>query len=73
MATVIQAAPRLGIAATCAASGVAQATYYRRRAAVHQRLVSAPVALWAPNALLLAVALVAFRLAAAPPARRRRA
>jgi lipopolysaccharide export system permease protein len=40
---------------------------------VHQGLVSAPVALWAPNALLLAVAVVAFRLAAAPPASRGRA
>ena len=40
---------------------------------VHQGIVSAPLALWAPNVLLLAVAVLVFRRAAAPPARRRRA
>lgn len=40
---------------------------------VHQGIVSAPLALWAPNVLLLAVAVLAFRRVAAPPGRRGRA
>jgi lipopolysaccharide export LptBFGC system permease protein LptF len=39
---------------------------------VHQGIVSAPLALWAPNILLLAVAVVAFRRVAVPPGRRGR-
>lgn len=35
MATVLDVAPTLGVIATCAAFGVALATYYRRRAPVH--------------------------------------
>src|SRR5687768_8961400 len=35
MATVLDAAPKLGVVQTCAAVGVARATYYRQRAPVY--------------------------------------
>jgi len=35
MRTVLEVAPKLGVSATCAAFGVARATYYRERAPVH--------------------------------------
>jgi putative transposase len=45
MAAVLDVAPRLGVVQTCAAFGVARATYYRQRAPVHgpkQRRPSPP-------------------------------
>jgi putative transposase len=35
MAVVLEAAPRLGVVQTCAAFGIARASYYRQRAPVH--------------------------------------